>query len=135
MPSTITLARRLRKTMTRAEVALWCALRRKAFGGLRFRRQHGLGPYVVDFYCPAARLAIELDGGVHGDEDAALRDALRDQWIASRGVRMLRMPNALVLGDIDAAMRLIAQAAALPPHNPPRFAGRGTMRSMVEGRR
>jgi very-short-patch-repair endonuclease len=91
------IARRLRKAMTRAEVALWKRLRGRGLEGLRFRRQHPMGPYVVDFYCPAARLAVELDGEVHQNERAVARDAERDSWLREQGVRVVRIPNQVVL--------------------------------------
>ncbi len=108
--STIALARSLRKSMTLSEAALWHALRGKRLAGLRFRRQHVLGPYVVDFFCSAHRLAIEVDGAVHRGDEAVARDGLRDQWMATQGVRVLRLSDRLVLDDIDAALGLILQA-------------------------
>jgi len=109
-PSTITLARHLRRSMTRSEQRLWQALRGKRLGGIRFRRQHVLGPYVVDFFCSAARLAIEIDGGVDDDEDRQARDDARDRWMEGQGVRVLRVPDRLVADNIDAVLRIIAQA-------------------------
>jgi len=96
--------------MTLSEVALWTALRGKRLEGLRFRRQHPLGPYVVDFYCAAHRLAVELDGAVHSSEAGADRDAERDLWIGRQGVRVVRIPGELVLGDMEAALRMISEA-------------------------
>jgi very-short-patch-repair endonuclease len=110
-PRTLKLARRLRKTMTKAEVVLWSALRGRQLGGLKFRRQHPLGPYVVDFFCVSHRLAIEVDGGWHADADRACRDADRDAWIRSRAIRILRLPNDLVLDDLDATKALIERVA------------------------
>ncbi|MCF8505895.1 MAG: endonuclease domain-containing protein [Caulobacter sp.] len=109
----VAFARRLRKSMTRSEVALWSALRGKRLAGLRFRRQHPLGPFVVDFYCAAQRLAVEVDGAVHGTERVSEGDAERDQWIEKSGVRIVRIPDALVLNDMDAALRLIGAAAGI----------------------
>jgi len=67
LPCTVALARRraLRRDGIDAEAVLWLYLRAKRFGGLKFRRQHPCGPYILDFYCPRALLAIELDGGQH----------------------------------------------------------------------
>jgi len=96
--------------MTPSEQRLWHALRGKRLNAIRFRRQHVLGPYVTDFFCSSARLAIEIDGGVHDDEDRQARDANRDQWMASQGVRVLRIPNRLVEDNIDAALRMIVEA-------------------------
>ncbi len=111
-PSTITLARSLRRSMTRSEQLLWMALRGKQLGGVKFRRQHVLGPYVVDFFCSARRLAIEIDGGVHLDDERQAHDAQRDAWMRAQGVRVLRIPDQLVRDNIDAALRLIAEAVA-----------------------
>ncbi|MDP1632348.1 MAG: DUF559 domain-containing protein [Caulobacter sp.] len=106
----ITVARRLRKTMTRPEVALWTALRGKQLAGLKFRRQHPLGPYVVNFYCAQHRLAVEVDGAVHAAGSVSDRDAERDQWIERCGVGNVRIPNGLVLSDIAAALEMIGKA-------------------------
>ncbi|MDP1630729.1 MAG: endonuclease domain-containing protein, partial [Caulobacter sp.] len=97
-----------RQAMTPSETALWRVLRANRFQGLRFRRQHPFGPYVLDFYCDRVRLAVEVDGGVHQDEDQRMRDAARDAWVAGQGVRTLRLPARLVLEDVDAALDLIA---------------------------
>ena len=89
---TFARARRLRREMTLPEVLLWRHLRRKAVDGLRFRRQHPIGNCVLDFFLPSARLAIEVDGLAHAMGDNPARDARRDAWLASRGVRVLRIP-------------------------------------------
>lgn len=94
--------------MTRSEIAPWRALRANRLKGLHFRRQHAFGQYVLDFYCDRTKLAVEVDGGVHGHEDQMTRDVARDQWVAQRGVRTLRLPARLVLEDIDAALELIS---------------------------
>ena len=99
--------------MTRSEVALWSALRGKRLNGLRFRRQHPIGPYVVDFYCAQHRLAVEVDGEVHATERGQERDAERDQWIESSGVLIIRIPSVVVLTDMDEALRRIAEAVGM----------------------
>ena len=109
-PSTITLARSLRRSMTWSEQRLWLALRGKQLAGVKFRRQHVIGPYVVDFFCSASRLAIEIDGGVHLDDERQAHDARRDAWLSGQGVTVLRIPDRLVRDNIDAALRLIAEA-------------------------
>jgi len=101
--------------MTPAEVALWSALRGKKLGGLRFRRQHPLGPYVVDFFCVSQRLVVEVDGGVHADADRTERDAVRDGWIRQQKLRLLRVSNELVLTNMAAALTLIETTARTPP--------------------
>lgn len=104
--STVSRARSLRRRMTPPEARLWVALRRKA-QGLRFRRQHPVGPYVLDFYCDAAKLAVEVDGQMHWIDDRQDRDAERDTWLALRGIRTLRISAGLIFEDLDAALRMI----------------------------
>ena len=99
----------MRRRMTPPEVKLWCALRRRAQGA-RFRRQHPAGPYVLDFYCAAARLAIEVDGATHWRGDAEARDAIRDSWLAEAGIDTLRLSAGLVMRDLDTALRMIETA-------------------------
>jgi very-short-patch-repair endonuclease len=96
--------------MTLPEVLLWKVIRGRRLGGWLFRRQHPIGPYVLDFYCPAARLAVEVDGAVHGLADKAASDAVRDQWLAGRGVRVLRLPATDVLRNMDDVWRTIEAA-------------------------
>ncbi len=114
---TITRARQLRASMSLPEVLLWRQLRRQALEGLRFRRQHPLGPYILDFYCDDRRLAVEVDGQGHGYGDQPARDQRRDEWLAGRGIRVLRISARLVLKEMDAALATIV-AAALPPSRP-----------------
>jgi very-short-patch-repair endonuclease len=89
-------ARYLRREMTRPEQKLWALLRKRK---LNVRRQAPMGPYIVDFVSHAARLVIELDGPLHETPDVNLRDAERTEWLRSQGYRVLRFPNAYVLGD------------------------------------
>lgn len=99
---TITSARRLRRTLTLPEAILWRALRRRTLAGFRFRRQHPVGPYVLDFYCPEARLALEVDGAAHDHPVQATRDDHRTAWLAERGIQVLRLPAREVLRGDDA---------------------------------
>jgi very-short-patch-repair endonuclease len=85
--------------MTPPEVVLWQRLRRGTLERLRFRRQHPLGPYILDFYCPAARIALEVDGWSHQTEQRARHDERRDAWLADNRIRVLRFPAADVLDD------------------------------------
>lgn len=89
-------ARRLRRQLSLPEMLLWQRLRLTR-GELRFRRQHAIGPYVADFYCPAARLVIEVDGAAHDRRQAA--DRRRDEYLASLGIRVIRFPATAVLAD------------------------------------
>ena len=115
--STIRTARGLRRRLTPPEVKLWQALRHRATG-LKVRRQHPVGPYVLDFYVAAARLAIEVDGSAHDFGDRPAADAERDQWLLAKGVRTLRVSAADVLSDVDAVVRLIGQRCATAPPPP-----------------
>jgi len=92
--------------MSLPEVLLWHALRRRP-GGLRFRRQHPAGCYILDFYCPKHRLAIEVDGEIHARGDQPLRDAARDAWLSRQGILVLRLPAAEILADLEAVVRHI----------------------------
>jgi len=108
---TINRAKAMRKAMSLPEVLLWRQLRGQGVGGLRFRRQRPLGPYILDFYCAETRLAVEVDGQSHEFEAQAAHDLRRDQWLAQNGVRVLRLPAVLVLKDMDATLRTIEAAA------------------------
>ncbi|MGJ3649410.1 endonuclease domain-containing protein [Sphingomonas sp. GlSt437] len=106
--------------MSLPEVLLWRELRTRP-SGFKFRRQHPAGPYVIDFYCDAARLAIELDGEAHERGDQPLRDTRRDVWLEAVGVQTLRIPARDVMENMDAVVRLIVAAAGLRrgPHHQP----------------
>jgi very-short-patch-repair endonuclease len=98
-------ARRLRRNSTDVEMKLWQKLRNRQ-SGVDFRRQHPAGGFVLDFYCPALRLAIELDGGQHAEE--SLRDQRRDAWFGDRGVTVLRFWNSDVTGNFSGVLDTIA---------------------------
>gem|GEM_PF-473205 len=112
---TLKRARRLRRTMTLPEVLLWQELRGKKLQGLWFRRQHPIGPYILDFYCAQVRLAVEIDGGAH--EARTAHDARRDEWLFRRGMRVLRIPAMDVLkrDNMDSVLRRIALEASPSP--------------------
>ncbi|MCI3131393.1 endonuclease domain-containing protein [Phenylobacterium aquaticum] len=93
--------------MTLPEALLWRALKGRQFLGLHFRKQHPVGPYILDFYCDSTKLCVEVDGYVHGTEDRPERDARRDVWLRSLGIRTLRLSARLVLKDMDATLRTI----------------------------
>jgi very-short-patch-repair endonuclease len=95
MPSTF--ARQLRSTATDAEIRLWSRLRRKQLNGFRFRRQHPIGAYIVDFFCPEAKLIVEVDGGQHNVEEE--KDEKRTSWLEERGYRVIRFWNNDVLSN------------------------------------
>ncbi len=103
-------ARRLRRAMTDAESKLWFALRRDQLQGLSFRRQHPVGPYTLDFYCPALRLAIELDGGQHAEQTREA-DRKRTLWLAEKGIVVLRFWNNDVLQNLEGVWDEISRVA------------------------
>ena len=88
-----TIARLLRRNQTDSEKQLWRALRAGRFAGFKFRRQHQIGDYYLDFYCPTAKLSIELDGFQHGLPDCRQHDAERTQFLNGRGIEELRFWN------------------------------------------
>ena len=112
-------ARNLRRRMTLPEVLLWRELRKRP-SGLKFRRQHPTGPYVLDFFCGDARLAVEVDGEAHSRGDRPTRDEVRDRWLGAAGIATLRVATVDVLKDADAVVRwIVAEASArLPLHHP-----------------
>jgi very-short-patch-repair endonuclease len=95
--------------MTDAEIALWVKLRRKQLHGLQFYRQKPLGNFIVDFYCPAARLVIEIDGGQHYQEHGRIRDGLRDGYLENLGIRVLRFSNRDVLKNMGGVTAVIIE--------------------------
>jgi very-short-patch-repair endonuclease len=101
-------AKELRKVQTPAEQALWSRLRNRGLSGLKFRRQHPIGPFIADFYCAQHRLVIELDGGVHRKQ--AEQDAKRTAQLAAYGFRVLRVQNEEVQTDLESVLRKIAEA-------------------------
>ncbi len=103
-------AKRLRKQMTPPEIALWLALRRNE-EGLRFRKQHAAGPYVLDFYCAPARLAIEVDGEAHNHGNRPERDATRDAWLVTQNIQVLRYSVREMLVNLDDVVRQITAIA------------------------
>ena len=92
-------ARELRKDDTWAEKLLWRWLRNRRFSGYKFRRQHPLGDYYLDFFCEEAELNIELDGSQHGFPDQQKHDAEREKFLKSRGIKTLRFWNSRLRRD------------------------------------
>ena len=102
-------ARRLRSEMTLPEVVLWQRLRGRQLDGLRFRKQHPFGRCVLDFFLPSARLAIEVDGRAHDMGDNPERDGRRNAWLASQGVRIIRVAATDVLDPerLEGVLRMV----------------------------
>ncbi|MBN2307898.1 MAG: DUF559 domain-containing protein [Candidatus Hydrogenedentes bacterium] len=103
-------ARELRKSQTPAEQVLWEMLRDRRFMGLKFRRQHQFGPYILDFYCDAQKLVVELDGADHETEARKTIDRKRDEYIRSMGLTVLRLGNHIVLDKPRRALERIEAA-------------------------
>ncbi len=104
------VARQMRKEPTPAEAALWQALRGGRVEGVKFRRQHAIGRYVVDFFAAQPRLVIEVDGPIHGDQQDG--DASRDDSLRAQGVRILRFRNEQILNQLPWVLGQITQAIA-----------------------
>ncbi len=103
-------AKRLRQEMSLPEVLLWQQLRGRA--GEKWRKQHPAGPYVLDFYCDAARLCVEVDGEVHARGTAPQHDARRDAWLAAQGLATLRVPAVEVLNNLEGVLLWIGEVTA-----------------------
>ena len=119
--ATIGNARELRRRMSLPEALLWRELRMRP-GGLKFRRQHPAGPFILDFVCLSARLAIEVDGEAHNMGGNPERDVERDEWLMSQGFRTLRIAARDVLGDLEAVVcHIVATCQPLhhAAHGPP----------------
>jgi very-short-patch-repair endonuclease len=104
-------ARKLRKNPTEAELKLWKHLRLRQLGGYKFRRQHSLGPYIVDFACLEKKLIVEVDGGQHTEK--VDYETERIAWLESQGFRVLRFWNNEVLKEIEVVKEVIAEALGL----------------------
>jgi radical SAM superfamily enzyme YgiQ (UPF0313 family) len=127
-PEILANARELRAHQTDAEHLLWEILRAKRFLGWKFRRQHPVGQYIVDFYCDELKLAVELDGGQHAEQQAY--DSARTRFLEAQGIHVLRYWNNQVLGETEAVLEALYQEATrrMPsPPAPPPPAGEGSV--------
>jgi very-short-patch-repair endonuclease len=106
-------SQQLRKNMTDAEQALWARLRRRQVLDCKFRRQHPLGSYIVDFVCLERKLIVELDGGQHLEQ--AGYDQQRSQWLEQRGYRVIRFWDNQVLTQPESVLQAIFNALDVPP--------------------
>ena len=119
------ISRNLRKNMTEAEKRLWSRLRARQFHGLKFRRQHSIGQYIVDFVCLEKSFVVEIDGGQHLEN---VRDKERDLWLSKEGYRVFRYWNDQVLKETDSVMEDILRKITSPSPSPSPQ-GRGDMSS------
>jgi very-short-patch-repair endonuclease len=109
----------LRNNATPAERLLWHRLRASQLGGYKFRRQHSVGSYILDFYCPIARLAIELDGDSHFTDDALVYDRERTAYLNALQIRVLRFLNTQVYEELDAVCEgILEELVTVPPPDP-----------------
>jgi very-short-patch-repair endonuclease len=88
---------------------LWRRLKGKQLDGLRFRQQHGYGPYVLNFYCPSLRLCIELDGNIHDEEQVRLKDEERTEFLLEQRIHVLRFRNEDVENDVEGVLERIRE--------------------------
>ena len=102
--------RELRQSGTSPEQLLWFRLRNRQIEGKKFRRQHALGPYIVDFYCLEARLVVEIDGDTHGELEQASKDGIRTEYLDERGIRVLRFTNREIMYEREAVLEVIRVA-------------------------
>lgn len=140
----VEFARELRQRETDAEKFAWKILRNRKFLNLKFRRQHQIGLYIVDFYCHEVKLVIELDGGIHLEIEQKEKDAVRDEYLKSEGFTVLRIWNDVVLNKTEEFLKQIETiASSLPTHSsssPSSFSspsysspsGRGRVRERVK---
>ncbi|MBZ0156922.1 MAG: endonuclease domain-containing protein [Alphaproteobacteria bacterium] len=115
----IAYAKDLRDRSTDAERLLWTQLRTRRLGGLKFRRQHPIGSYIVDFVCLEKKLVIELDGGQHAEPDKKEYDKERDAWLEREGYRMLRFwDNEVLLHSREVLEVIREHCVGHPPLHP-----------------
>jgi very-short-patch-repair endonuclease len=108
---TVDQAQQLRRTLSTPEVLLWSRLRKREPGKPVFRRQHPIGPYVLDFHCAKARLAIELEGASHDMGDRPHRDQRRTAWLETRGITVMRIAADDLTRGLDEAADAIVRMA------------------------
>ncbi len=109
-PSTKAKRKELRRNSTPAEKALWSKLKGEKLYGYKFRRQHGVGKYILDFCCPELNLAIEVDGDSHFIDDGPERDVVRSRFIRSKGIRILRFTNADIRKNLEGVVITMQKA-------------------------
>jgi very-short-patch-repair endonuclease len=116
-PLILQAARELRQPQTPAEVKLWSRLRDRQLDGLKFRRQHVIGHFIIDFYCADAKLCVVVDGDSHAGPDQIAYDAARTQWLNEEGYHVIRFTNREVFKQVDAVLQTIADECRrrIPP--------------------
>lgn len=115
--------RHLRHSSTDAEQKLWSRLRSRRLNGAKFRRQHPVGPFIVDFFCSSALLIIELDGSGHAECEQQTYDQERTRYIEERGLKVLRFWNHQIFQEMELVLQCIADAVAERSPHPTRSGG------------
>lgn len=115
-PPILAAARELRQPQTPAEIKLWARLRDRQLSGYKFRRQHPIGRFIVDFYYAEHKSAIEIDGDSHADQ--VEYDQARTQWLNEEGYRVIRFSNREVFGQLDAVLETILNECMTNPPSP-----------------
>ena len=100
----------LRSQGTASEAVMWTCLQARKLDGRKFRRQHSVGPFILDFYCPSERLCVEIDGGVHENPTASMNDQDRDDYLETLHIRVLRFTNKEVLDGLEGVLYEIRAA-------------------------
>jgi very-short-patch-repair endonuclease len=125
-PPILARARELRQPQTPAETKLWSHLRNRQLGGFKFRRQHPIDRFIVDFYCAACRLVVEIDGDSHAEQ--VEYDQARTKWLNDRGCHVIRFTNRDLFQRLDAVLEAILEECdklALDPTSPSPSGGEG----------
>jgi very-short-patch-repair endonuclease len=114
-PSLRDRRRELRRNQTDAEKVLWAHVRSKKFLGMKFFRQYSVGPYILDFYCPEIKLAVELDGGQHSQPENREYDNARTEYIRAHGINVMRFWNNEIMSEIDGVLAKLEAIVLTPP--------------------
>jgi very-short-patch-repair endonuclease len=109
--------RELRHNQTNAEKVFWSQVLSRQFNGMRFFRQYSLGPYILDFYCPKVKLAVELDGGQHNQSKNREYDTSRSEYLKAHGIEVIRFWDNEVLLDVQGVLNKLFLKVT-PPFNP-----------------
>ena len=117
-PLILARARELRRPLTPAEAKLWQRLRGKQLYGLKFRRQHPIFRFVVDFFCSEHKLVVEVDGQHHAEPEQQAYDEARTEWLEQRGNRVIRFTNREVQSNIEGVLNEITRQCGVEPENP-----------------
>lgn len=122
-PRTIPIRRKLRREMTAGEKVFWAKVARRQFNNLKFRRQHAIGNYIVDFYCPEKKLIIEIDGDSHAEELTIQDDRAREDYLESFGYKIIRYQNSDILNSTEGVFEDLIKKLEITPSTSPSRGG------------